>query len=77
MKLKTVTVDYEVTCRANHWQDVAQFEQKELEKVRIFRSLRLASAALAIVSLATVVTSVLNIELMFAADGEMIPPHKA
>ena len=58
------------------WQDVAAFEQNELAKVRIHRSLRHASRALACSGVATVVATVTFIELEFDSTGEMTPPQK-
>ena len=41
--------------RARQWRDVAEFERKELLKVRVYRSLRQVSAALLSVAVITVV----------------------
>ena len=41
--------------RARQWRDVAEFERKELLKVRVYRSLRQASAALLSVAVITVI----------------------
>ncbi|CAG5095448.1 Oidioi.mRNA.OKI2018_I69.XSR.g14193.t1.cds [Oikopleura dioica] len=73
---RMVTVDHEFNNRAKQWQDVAAFEQNELAKVRIHRSLRHASRALACSGVATVVATVTFIELEFDSAGEMTPPQK-
>jgi hypothetical protein len=60
--------------RARQWRDVAEFERKELLKVRVYRSLRQASAALLSVAVITVIFSILDIEITYAEKGKMIPP---
>jgi len=56
------------------WRDVAEFERKELLKVRVYRSLRQASAALLSVAVITVIFSILDIEIIYAIKGKMIEP---
>ena len=65
-------VDHEFNCRAKHWHDVAQFERKELEKVRIFRSLRRASAALATVSGKIILKFSKNDNLIFCETVDIL-----
>ncbi|CAG5080528.1 Oidioi.mRNA.OKI2018_I69.PAR.g9631.t1.cds [Oikopleura dioica] len=58
--------------RARQWRDVAEFERKELLKVRVYRSLRQASAALLAVAVITVVFSILDIELNYKEKGDIV-----
>ena len=71
-----VTVDHEFSCRALHWQDVAEFERKELSKVRVHHALRAVSTALAALAVVAASMGVLDVELYYLAQGRMIPPIK-
>ena len=71
-----VTVDHEFSCRALHWQDVAEFERKELSKVRVHHALRAVSTALAALAVVAASMGIIDVELYYLAQGKMIPPIK-
>ena len=71
-----VTVDHEFSCRALHWQDVAEFERKELSKVRVHHALRAVSTALAALAVVAASMGMIDVELYYLAQGKMIPPIK-
>ena len=71
-----VTVDHEFSCRALHWQDVAEFERKELSKVRVHHALRAVSTALAALAVVAASMGTIDVELYYMAQGRMIPPIK-
>jgi len=62
--------------RAKQWRDVAEFERKELLKVRVIRSLRQVSDALLAVSFVTSILSVVDLELNYALKGTQLPTDR-
>jgi hypothetical protein len=44
-----------INSKPTKWRDVAEFERKELLKVRVYRSLRQASTALLITAVITII----------------------
>ena len=57
-------------------KDVAEFERKELIKVRIHHALRTVSTALTALTIVAVSMSIIDIELHYLARGKMIPLQK-
>ena len=55
---------------------MAEFERKELIKVRIHHALRTVSTALTALTIVAVSMSIIDIELHYLARGKMIPLQK-
>ena len=68
------TFSTEFFLRAKQWRDVADFERKELLKVRIIRSLRQVSDGLLAISIVTVILSISDIELGYHQRGSLERP---
>ena len=69
-------ISNEFFCRARQWRDIAEFERKELLKVRVYKSLKLTSRAILCVSLNTIFLSVIDVEFYYSRFGTMITPRK-
>ena len=67
----TVTVK-----QSGYFKDVAEFERKELIKVRIHHALRTVSTALTALTIVAVSMSIIDVELHYLARGKMIPLQK-
>ena len=71
VRVCTVTVK-----QSGYLKDVAEFERKELIKVRIHHALRTVSTALTALTIVAVSMSIIDIELHYLARGKMIPLQK-
>lgn len=68
-------ISNEFFCRARQWRDIAEFERKELLKVRVYKSLKLTSRAILCVTLNTIFLSVIDVEFYYSRFGTMVTPR--
>ena len=70
------TFSTEFFLRARQWRDVAEFERKELLKVRVYKSLRQVSDGLLAICATTAILSIVDLELHYASLGSLRPPTR-
>ncbi|CAG5086368.1 Oidioi.mRNA.OKI2018_I69.PAR.g11190.t1.cds [Oikopleura dioica] len=74
--MDTKAISNEFFCRARQWRDVAEFERKELLKVRVYKSLKLTSRAILVVTMNIIFLSVIDVEFYYSRFGELITPRR-